>query len=398
MKDRDTVVRAATAVRRQQEAVLRAAEGARFNDSVLSAVRASMQQQEAVLRAAKGAFLNDSVLSAAKAAMERQDLALRGIKGNLLSNSVLDVAKAAMAQQEQLLSAVKGSLSNSSVLDSTKAALERHQSAATAATAFLQEVQLERRLFQDLQLAGFTPKLDMGVGGIAADLTVPSSTGGPIAIEVKAPASITPALMARWADQLSSYRDSTGGEFLMAVRGLRRSEPSKGIFSDQDVVAEVLRRSPRRQPLGSPVKSRKVDSKPTAKAHPPTIFPAMPFAKEYDDVFTYAIAPAANAAGAVSSRVDRYEFQDEIVSEIKKRIRAARLVIADLSGGRPNVLFELGYAHGRGIKVLHITSDNRKKLPFDVAGWPTHKYVRGSIDTLAPWLKERCVEIFKSAT
>lgn len=99
----------------------------------------------------------------------------------------------------------------------------------------------------------------------------------------------------------------------------------------------------------------------------PRVFVAMPFKKELDDVFYYGILGPARAAGFVCERVDEEAFTGDILSQIKKRIEGATLVIAELTDANPNVYLEIGYAWGKGrptVLVARTTAD----LRFDVSG------------------------------
>ena len=49
----------------------------------------------------------------------------------------------------------------------------------------------------------------------------------------------------------------------------------------------------------------------------------------------------------------------------------AAFVIAELSGARPNVFYELGFARALGKAVIH-TAYKGTELPFDVYDVPTH--------------------------
>ena len=77
----------------------------------------------------------------------------------------------------------------------------------------------------------------------------------------------------------------------------------------------------------------------------------MPFAPQYEDVFFIAMRYAAEQVGAVCTRVDRREFQGNVVAEIQSLIRESIAVFVDLSEAKPNVLYETGYAHA--LKAVH---------------------------------------------
>jgi nucleoside 2-deoxyribosyltransferase len=119
------------------------------------------------------------------------------------------------------------------------------------------------------------------------------------------------------------------------------------------------------------------------------VFAAMPFSPSYDDVYFVAMAQAAKESGLECRRVDRQEFEGDIVDEIKRMIRESRAVIADLSGGKPNVLYEVGFAHALGRPTIHICSGPLSKLPFDVRNWRTLEYKRGQTHRLARILAKR---------
>ena len=45
-----------------------------------------------------------------------------------------------------------------------------------------------------------------------------------------------------------------------------------------------------------------------------------------------------------ANRIDDFDFQNEITENILANIRAAEIVVVDLTFNRPNVFYELGYA------------------------------------------------------
>ena len=97
----------------------------------------------------------------------------------------------------------------------------------------------------------------------------------------------------------------------------------------------------------------------------PLIFVAMPFDKKMDDIFHYGIRNAVNSAGFLCERVDEVSFTGDILDVIKRRIRDASLLIADLTTANPNVYLEVGYAWGVGIPTVLIAQDVQE-LKFDV--------------------------------
>jgi hypothetical protein len=74
--------------------------------------------------------------------------------------------------------------------------------------------------------------------------------------------------------------------------------------------------------------------------------------------------------GYECKRVDNASLMERIVPEIFNSIRKAAFVIVDLSEGKPNVYYELGFAQGSGKECI-ITAYKGTPLPFDVADIPT---------------------------
>lgn len=86
-------------------------------------------------------------------------------------------------------------------------------------------------------------------------------------------------------------------------------------------------------------------------------FVAMWFHPALDQVFDDGFAPALYACGYNAYRVDRDEHNNRIDDRIIANIRSASLVVADLTGMRPNVFYEAGFAHGLGTQLLLTCND-----------------------------------------
>lgn len=85
------------------------------------------------------------------------------------------------------------------------------------------------------------------------------------------------------------------------------------------------------------------------------------FGKQYDTV----IRPAIEGAGLTCIRGDEIYAQQSIVQDIWASIREARLVVAELSGRNPNVMYEVGLAHAIGKPIILLTR-NQEDVPFDL--------------------------------
>lgn len=102
----------------------------------------------------------------------------------------------------------------------------------------------------------------------------------------------------------------------------------------------------------------------------------MPFKDQRRAVFEKALRPASVEAGLTCMRADEFYGSKHIVSEIFSLIKNARLVVSDISGLNPNVMYETGIAHAIGRPVLLI-AERGTKIPFDVQHLRRIEYTRG---------------------
>lgn len=103
---------------------------------------------------------------------------------------------------------------------------------------------------------------------------------------------------------------------------------------------------------------------------PRLAFVLMPFTGELTEIYTTLIKPTIenNEFSLVCKRADDIRSNKAIMQDIWKSICEARLIIADLTGLNPNVMYELGVAHTLGKETLIIyRKDENIKFPFDIA-------------------------------
>jgi hypothetical protein len=116
---------------------------------------------------------------------------------------------------------------------------------------------------------------------------------------------------------------------------------------------------------------------PSAK---PTVFVLMPFDPNFDDVYNLGIKAGCELAGAECIRVDEQIFNEHILEKIYALIDDAALVIGEMTGQNANVFYEVGFAHGRGKRVLLLTQ-SAEDIPFDLKGY-RHIVYEGRITKL----------------
>ncbi|MHB1697538.1 MAG: hypothetical protein ACYCSQ_05505 [bacterium] len=109
---------------------------------------------------------------------------------------------------------------------------------------------------------------------------------------------------------------------------------------------------------------------------PNTAFIIMPIDDENHpelvDIYD-AIVAVCNEFNIKALRSDKIPHQDKIMDIVIKEIRESEFLIADLTLNRPNVYYEIGYAHGidkRPIMVHEIDTE----IHFDLTGYNVLKY------------------------
>jgi len=91
----------------------------------------------------------------------------------------------------------------------------------------------------------------------------------------------------------------------------------------------------------------------------------MPFSPLFQNEYEKVIRPAVEATGLLCIRGDEIYGNQRIMNDIWHSIRSSRLIIAELTGKNPNVLYEIGLAHAIGKPIIIITR-NSDDVPFDL--------------------------------
>ncbi len=135
---------------------------------------------------------------------------------------------------------------------------------------------------------------------------------------------------------------------------------------------------------------RPVESRASPKKR---VFASMPFSGQYDDTFLVAIQPSALALNAVADRIDHSGRSGDVVQQIKATIKAAQVVVADLSESRANVCHEVGYAEALGKPVVQICSTPIAALPFNLRNNRTLSYQIGQASRLRTKLEKELAKV-----
>lgn len=100
-------------------------------------------------------------------------------------------------------------------------------------------------------------------------------------------------------------------------------------------------------------------------------FVAMWFDESMDEAYNKGIHPALSVIGYRPWRADREHFDQKICDRILMEIRRSSLLVVDMTGSRPSVYFEAGFARGLGIPVIWTCrEEDAKGLAFDTRQYP----------------------------
>ena len=247
------------------------------------------------------------------------------------------------------------------------------------------------------QLAGSGApfRRDVYLHGLKADFLVTPSSGRRILFEVK-DWEPTRENIERAAAQARLIADTSKvQEAYLVLTKLKAPANVPGVVAVSDI-GGVLGKVDCPPAPGSPAAVAFAVNDPL---QPPdrSVFAAMPFAGEYDDVYFVAMAFAAERAEAVVRRTDKESFEGDIVAKVRQMIRRSIAVIADLSELKPNVMYEVGYAHALELPTVLLCSTPLEDLPFDLRNWNVLHYVKGKTFELRERLAKQLTAVIQQA-
>jgi hypothetical protein len=110
-------------------------------------------------------------------------------------------------------------------------------------------------------------------------------------------------------------------------------------------------------------------------------FVIMPFAADFDDVYQIIRSSAESAVPGeqiLCRRLDDIKGAGRITDDLLHELHESVICIADLTGSKPNVMWEVGYAMALKKPLLLVTQD-LETLPFDIKDMRTIGYDRNSL-------------------
>jgi len=103
------------------------------------------------------------------------------------------------------------------------------------------------------------------------------------------------------------------------------------------------------------------------------LFAIMPFAAEFEDAWVGGIKRAANGTGLTPVRIDMLTQSSEITEDIVQAIKQSEVVVVDVTGNNPNVMFEFGFALALKKRQV-VISQSTDYLTFDIKNLRTLIY------------------------
>lgn len=118
-----------------------------------------------------------------------------------------------------------------------------------------------------------------------------------------------------------------------------------------------------------------------------TAFVIMKFGDKYlDSVFTGVMTPELRRAKLQAVRADGIQDSGRIDEQVLELIASSKLIVADMTGDRPNCYYEAGFAHALG-KEMILTVRSDSEVHFDLAHY---RFIRWETeDDLRKQLRKR---------
>jgi nucleoside 2-deoxyribosyltransferase len=148
----------------------------------------------------------------------------------------------------------------------------------------------------------------------------------------------------------------------------QREEPVPNVRTAQELFEGSIDSIHELIDLLSPAETTELSAKGTESYRPNTAFIMMAIDKKQpllEDVRN-AIKEVFKEFGITAVTADEIEHEDAITDRILEEIETNEFLIADLTGERPNVYYEVGHAHARGKRVI-LYRQSGTRVHFDIS-------------------------------
>ena len=221
------------------------------------------------------------------------------------------------------------------------------------------------------------------------------------------------------ARELGTIRTIAGSEHMVSIEAVLERLEAEPASGGADLSGPLAEPAPFTSTTGQQIEDQsQLRAQPAAQVSAPTTRrPTVPNGDNLDDVcfvispigdpnsverkhadlmLTALIEPALKELGLRAVRADTISTPGLITGQVMDHVARAKLVIADLSFGNPNVYYELALRHATRKPVVQIirTGD---KLPFDVGQYRTVVIDMTDIYVLVPQIDLHRQEIARQA-
>ena len=119
--------------------------------------------------------------------------------------------------------------------------------------------------------------------------------------------------------------------------------------------------------------------------------------KFLDSAYTGVIKPLGKEFGYKVVRVDEIQDSGRITDQVLDLIASSKIILADLSGERPNCYYEAGFAHALGREMI-FTIQEGDEIHFDLQGyrfirWSTEAELRRKLRQRLQAIQDRSQQI-----
>jgi len=124
------------------------------------------------------------------------------------------------------------------------------------------------------------------------------------------------------------------------------------------------------------------------------IFVMMPYDQKFDDIYNNikrVVEEDVSKLRLLCRRLDDIKSAGRITEDLTSHIQTSPLLIADITGNNPNVMWEVGYAMAL-MKPVILIAQSIDSIPFDLKDYRVTKYGCDKLDDLRQHLSESISE------
>lgn len=152
------------------------------------------------------------------------------------------------------------------------------------------------------------------------------------------------------------------------LRRILQSDSGNDAFFFRNIQNELLNVNNKISDLETAIINSSINIKSEAQTN--YVFIVMAMSEDHPELIDVlnTIKRSCKSLNKIAERIDDYVHKNEITEKMLGCIKTAEYIVADLTYSRPNVYYELGYAHAYGKDVI-ITAKTGTTLHFDIRNY-----------------------------